>query len=214
MDIHIVQTRFFAGVLCALLTASCTYNIRVAPPDFPAAQISQIPDRVGVFYAPDFMRHDLDDSISSEYDFRLRTDIGPASVATFNSTLSAIFPNLVRVAAVSFDDDIQIVLVPAIESFDYELQSSGTARTSVSIIYSLTILRYDGLSVTMTIPGEYEFDRGHTLKPAPIWSFAEKCIQAALRSAASNLLFALNAAAKSDDWLAEIEKMVADRESS
>jgi len=141
MDIHIVQTRFFAGVLCALLTASCTYNIRVAAPD----------------------------------------------------------------------DDIRIVLVPAIESFDYELEFGREVQPRVLIVYSLTILRYDGFSFTMTIPGEYGVDEGYTVRPGPIWSFAENCIRAALRNAATNMLFKFHGVAGSDDWLAELEKAEAGR---
>lgn len=196
------------------LAACTTFNVRVADPELPTAQTQPILDHVGVYFSPDFRRIDVDDPISQEsasaieygLEMHLKTDLGPASVRMFESILKSSFPNAVITDNAGPDAQDAMVLTPSLLDFDYEVNLYD-ADISVDIVYLLTITSPDRRPISLEIHGRYDKGREENAKFAPIWSAAPRCIQEAMRNAATQLSMLLHQAAATDDWLSELEKV-------
>lgn len=199
-----------ACVACSLLLTACTsVSVRVPDPEIPRAQTRPIPDKVGIYLAPELRQFEVDEVIMPDTGFRLRTDLGPANQAMFESILATAFPNGVQVKGPYPDELTPVVLMPTLTGFDYVFNAVN-ARTEVEVVYRLAILKRGQGSFTVELAGQYAKDPGPGLGIDPIWSAAPRNIQDAIRNAGTKLVLLLHDAAGTDEWLAELEKHALD----
>ena len=81
------------------LTTACTAQIDVSRPELPSPLIEPLPVSVGVYYSPEFESYPVKERVHGSGGFFWETNLGPSSVALFDSVLDSVFESVVRVSS-------------------------------------------------------------------------------------------------------------------